>query len=95
MIFLHLIQEKYYYKLKLTLRVHIFNNYCITFLGIKENVSKSIKKKLECSPGIIASLFLRRIPILSWLPKYSPRNDLVGDILSGFTVAIMHIPQGK
>jgi len=34
------------------------------------------------------------VPIIGWLPKYSFRQDIVSDIVSGFTVAIMHIPQG-
>ncbi|KAH8233832.1 hypothetical protein KR038_010017, partial [Drosophila bunnanda] len=40
------------------------------------------------------SLFTGVIPILQWLPKYSPRKDLPGDIIAGFTVAIMNIPHG-
>lgn len=35
------------------------------------------------------------IPVLEWLPKYSIRNNLMGDIIAGITVAVMHIPQGK
>ncbi|CAG0918293.1 unnamed protein product [Notodromas monacha] len=34
------------------------------------------------------------MPILEWLPKYSFRKNLVGDTVSGITVAVMHIPQG-
>ncbi|KAH8379104.1 hypothetical protein KR009_003098, partial [Drosophila setifemur] len=40
------------------------------------------------------SLFTGIIPILQWLPQYSPRRDLAGDIIAGFTVAIMNIPHG-
>ncbi|KAH8259686.1 hypothetical protein KR026_008768, partial [Drosophila bipectinata] len=40
------------------------------------------------------SLFTGIIPILQWLPHYSPRRDLAGDIIAGFTVAIMNIPHG-
>jgi solute carrier family 26 protein len=35
------------------------------------------------------------IPITQWLPHYQWRQDFVGDLISGITVAIMHIPQGK
>lgn len=34
------------------------------------------------------------IPILQWLPKYSFKKDLMGDITAGITVAVMQIPQG-
>ncbi|KAM8708568.1 hypothetical protein ACLKA7_015531 [Drosophila subpalustris] len=40
------------------------------------------------------SLFTGTIPILQWLPQYSLRRDLIGDIIAGFTVAIMNIPHG-
>lgn len=39
---------------------------------------------------------LQRIfPFLSWIQQYSVRKDLPLDIISGCTVAIMHIPQGE
>lgn len=40
------------------------------------------------------SLLHTVIPITYWLPNYDLRNDLIGDMISGFTVAVMHIPQG-
>ncbi|TMW58295.1 hypothetical protein Poli38472_011883 [Pythium oligandrum] len=35
----------------------------------------------------------KRMPILDWLPKYSPRRDLKADMIAGFTVAVMLVPQ--
>uniref|UniRef100_A0A8C6V827 Solute carrier family 26 member 6 n=1 Tax=Naja naja TaxID=35670 RepID=A0A8C6V827_NAJNA len=32
--------------------------------------------------------------ILSWLPRYPVKEWLLGDVISGFSVAIMHLPQG-
>jgi hypothetical protein len=53
---------------------------------------KRIVKSGHCQPGkAILSLF----PALIWLPKYQWKDNIVSDIVSGFTVAIMHIPQGK
>ncbi|XP_063234743.1 pendrin-like isoform X2 [Bacillus rossius redtenbacheri] len=37
---------------------------------------------------------LRMVPVLSWMRHYRWREDLVSDLVSGFTVAIMNIPQG-
>lgn len=35
----------------------------------------------------------KRMPILSWLPKYDLRRDLKYDIIAGFTVCVMLVPQ--
>jgi len=32
--------------------------------------------------------------VLGWFPKYEFRKNIAGDVVAGFTVAIMHIPQG-
>ncbi|GMR46286.1 hypothetical protein PMAYCL1PPCAC_16481 [Pristionchus mayeri] len=34
------------------------------------------------------------VPILDWLPSYSIRDNLAADIVGGFTVGSMHVPQG-
>ena len=33
-------------------------------------------------------------PFLNWIQEYQWKTDLLGDFVSGFTVAIMHIPHG-
>ncbi len=43
----------------------------------------------------VANAFVDSIPLIRCLKEYNIRKDLVGDILAGMTVAIMHIPQGK
>jgi hypothetical protein len=40
-------------------------------------------------------ILLKVIPILDWLPKYKWKEDFFNDLMSGFTVAVMHVPQGK
>ncbi|XP_049820981.1 prestin-like isoform X2 [Aethina tumida] len=37
---------------------------------------------------------LRFIPSISWLSHYRWKTDILSDLTSGFTVAVMHIPQG-
>ncbi|KDR19089.1 prestin-like isoform X2 [Zootermopsis nevadensis] len=57
----------------------------------KQALRKRIVKPGRCQPGkTIVSLF----PVFLWLPKYDWKGNIVSDIVSGFTVAIMHIPQG-
>ncbi|CAL4076706.1 unnamed protein product [Meganyctiphanes norvegica] len=59
--------------------------------GFTESLKNSASSSCKCSPW---AWIKSRIPILDWLPKYSPRSNLMGDVISGCTVAIMHIPQG-
>ena len=40
-------------------------------------------------------ILLKVIPIFDWLPKYKWKEDFFSDLMSGFTVAVMHVPQGK
>lgn len=41
------------------------------------------------------NVFSSVFPVFTWLSQYNMKNDLIGDIISGCTVAIMHIPQGE
>ncbi|XP_058805489.1 solute carrier family 26 member 6-like isoform X2 [Phymastichus coffea] len=60
----------------------------------KPNISviQSVKKSLRSASckGCIENV----IPASYWLRKYKWRNDFMYDVISGLTVAIMHIPQG-
>lgn len=57
-----------------------------------QQMSKEIKKKW--GQFSFMALFLSLFPIFSWLPKYSLRNDFLNDFTTGFTISILHIPQG-
>ncbi|XP_069945248.1 prestin isoform X2 [Cherax quadricarinatus] len=63
-------------------------------LGLFESLQINSKKSCACSGRCLKSAITARVPILSWLPSYDFRSSLLGDVLSGITVAIMHIPQG-
>uniref|UniRef100_A0A0A6YWP3 Solute carrier family 26, member 6 n=2 Tax=Mus musculus TaxID=10090 RepID=A0A0A6YWP3_MOUSE len=48
----------------------------------------------RCSRARAHSLLLQHVPVLGWLPRYPVREWLLGDLLSGLSVAIMQLPQG-
>ncbi|NXA56536.1 S26A6 protein, partial [Nothocercus julius] len=48
----------------------------------------------RCSASTAKSLLFRFLPFLRWLPRYPVKDWLLGDIVSGFSVGIMHLPQG-
>ncbi|NXL48103.1 S26A6 protein, partial [Podilymbus podiceps] len=51
-------------------------------------------RKARCSSSTAKSLLFRFLPFLRWLPRYPVKDWLLGDIMSGFSVGIMHLPQG-
>ncbi|XP_013837099.1 solute carrier family 26 member 6 isoform X2 [Sus scrofa] len=48
----------------------------------------------RCSRARAYALLLQYLPVLTWLPQYPVREWLLGDLLSGLSVAIMQLPQG-
>ncbi|KAM6161265.1 solute carrier family 26 member 6-like [Erethizon dorsatum] len=48
----------------------------------------------QCSRSRAHGLLLKYLPVLGWLPHYRVREWLLGDLLSGLSVAIMQLPQG-
>lgn len=56
-------------------------------------------KKAVCSNPLSdfkpMKMFLSMFPIFAWLPRYNLKTDLIADLISGFTVGVMHIPQGS
>ncbi|XP_070557773.1 prestin-like isoform X2 [Ptychodera flava] len=58
-----------------------------------QRAQKYFRKQCSCSAQCLKNFVFSKIPILDWLPKYQIRDDLLGDVLGGFTVAVMNIPQ--
>uniref|UniRef100_A0A673YLA1 Solute carrier family 26 member 6-like n=1 Tax=Salmo trutta TaxID=8032 RepID=A0A673YLA1_SALTR len=48
----------------------------------------------RCSVPKLKRSVLSFIPILSWLPRYSVRQDALGDLIAGISIGIMHLPMG-
>ncbi|KAM8799652.1 solute carrier family 26 member 6 [Eudromia elegans] len=51
-------------------------------------------RSVRCSASTAKALLFRFLPVLRWLPRYPLKDWLLGDIMSGFSVGIMHLPQG-
>ncbi|XP_062827159.1 solute carrier family 26 member 10 isoform X3 [Anolis carolinensis] len=61
---------------------------------LAEMLKGKLSRGCQCSRAAAWCLFQRRLPIASWLPKYQPKKCLLGDLVAGLTVGIVHIPQG-
>uniref|UniRef100_A0A8C5LKD2 STAS domain-containing protein n=1 Tax=Leptobrachium leishanense TaxID=445787 RepID=A0A8C5LKD2_9ANUR len=59
-------------------------------LRLRERLAKNWK----CSSHAFRTILKKRIPILGWLPRYRFKKWILGDLIAGLTVGIVHIPQG-
>ncbi|XP_018335146.1 solute carrier family 26 member 6-like [Agrilus planipennis] len=57
----------------------------------KSSITENIQNCKSCNP---IKVLLNIVPAIRWLSKYHLKTDLTGDLVAGFTVAIMNIPQG-
>lgn len=55
---------------------------------------QTVFRNCSVSCASVGNFMKRAIPVLNWLPKYNVKNDLLLDILAGFTLLILHVPQG-
>ncbi|XP_073795898.1 solute carrier family 26 member 6 [Danio rerio] len=58
------------------------------------SLKEKIRDSLRCTVGQWKVWILAWMPVLSWIPCYSIRENGLGDLVSGVSVGIMHLPQG-
>ncbi|KAB5546490.1 hypothetical protein PHYPO_G00072650 [Pangasianodon hypophthalmus] len=57
-------------------------------------LGEKVRKVFRCSSGRLKGLLFRHLPVLSWLPKYNFRQNLVCDVISGVSAGTIQVPQG-
>ncbi|XP_070304071.1 solute carrier family 26 member 9 isoform X1 [Salvelinus sp. IW2-2015] len=57
-------------------------------------IGEKVKKCFRCSGSRLKSLLFRHLPILSWLPKYKVKENLLCDVISGVSAGTIQVPQG-
>ncbi|KAI3379976.1 hypothetical protein SNEBB_010428 [Seison nebaliae] len=57
-------------------------------------VRKYCEKSCKCTRRAWLNRLHQYLPMTKWLPNYKFKEDIVGDLVAGMTVAIMQIPQG-
>ncbi|NXO41893.1 S26A2 protein, partial [Locustella ochotensis] len=59
----------------------------------RELILERARAACGCRPRSLSAALRRLLPVLEWLPRYSPRTQLLGDVVSGLLVGIVAIPQ--
>lgn len=54
---------------------------------------KKAKENCQCDRQSLTSFFLKLFPVIEWLPRYSVKEQLLGDVISGLLVGVVAIPQ--
>ncbi|XP_063319874.1 solute carrier family 26 member 9-like [Pelmatolapia mariae] len=57
-------------------------------------VGEKVKKLFRCSVPRLKGLLLKHLPVLSWLPKYKVKENLLCDVISGVSAGTIQVPQG-
>lgn len=64
-------------------------------LSARDRVASFGRSQCKCSGERLKRFFLNRLPFIGIMKNYKVREWLLGDIVAGLTVGIMHLPQGN
>ncbi|XP_076286440.1 prestin isoform X2 [Lasioglossum baleicum] len=67
-------------------------NHLCKYVKPKETLFQTLSSKCKKIQPMAA--LKNSIPLIGWLSKYDWKKDILGDVIAGITVAVMHIPQG-
>ncbi|XP_077264731.1 prestin isoform X3 [Temnothorax americanus] len=67
-------------------------NHLCKYVKPKRILRNEISKRCKSIKPV--ALLKKTIPLTDWLFSYDWKNNILGDIVAGITVAVMHIPQG-
>ncbi|KAM6977571.1 solute carrier family 26 member 9-like [Aplochiton taeniatus] len=57
-------------------------------------LGEKVKKLFRCSEPRLKGILFRHLPVLSWLPKYKVKENLLCDVISGVSAGTIQVPQG-
>uniref|UniRef100_A0A667YMS4 Solute carrier family 26 member 9 n=1 Tax=Myripristis murdjan TaxID=586833 RepID=A0A667YMS4_9TELE len=57
-------------------------------------IGEKVKKLFRCSVLRLRGLLFRHLPVLSWLPRYKVKENLLCDVISGVSAGTIQVPQG-
>ncbi|XP_006893697.1 PREDICTED: sulfate anion transporter 1 [Elephantulus edwardii] len=61
--------------------------------GLLETLKGRLRQSCACGGRRAQELLQDLVPVTRWLPRYRPREDLAGDVMSGLVIGIILVPQ--
>ncbi|KAK9310456.1 hypothetical protein QLX08_000212 [Tetragonisca angustula] len=81
---------------ELTVRRPVYQQDELNHLCKYAKPNEALLKSIATKCGRIRPMMVLKntIPLIGWLSTYNWKRDMLGDVIAGITVAVMHIPQG-